>query len=106
MIVSIRGRLLNKNAHSIIVDVHGLGYECAITTNTYDVLPGLNEQVELLTFFHVTENGQWLYGLAIKLKNIFLRCSSQFPESDQKQQLHCCLQYHRKSLSVVLLQVK
>jgi len=64
VIVSIRGILIEKSPNAIVVDVSGIGYECLISVNTYDMLPTLNQEVNLLTYFHVTENGQWLYGFS------------------------------------------
>jgi len=61
MIVTIRGILKEKNPGSIIIEAAGLGYKCLISVNTFDRLPPVNEEVELLTYFQVAENGQWLY---------------------------------------------
>ncbi len=62
MIVSIRGKILEKRPEALVVDISGLGYECLISVNTYDRLPKVGEEVSLLTYYHVTENGHWLYG--------------------------------------------
>ncbi len=62
MIVSIRGKILEKKPNALVVDISGLGYECLISLNTFDRLPGVGEEVNLLTYHHITENGQWLYG--------------------------------------------
>ena len=61
MIVSIRGIILNKKPGEVIIEVGGLGYACNISTNTYDDLPNCKDEVELLTYFHVTENSQLLF---------------------------------------------
>ena len=61
MIVTIKGILTQKRPDEIIIDVHGLGYACYISTNTYDNLPDLQKKISLLTFFHVTENSQQLF---------------------------------------------
>ena len=62
MIVTIRGIIIKKNPTDIIIEAGGLGYACSITTNSYDQLPKLGHEVSLLTYFHVTENNQALFG--------------------------------------------
>ena len=64
MIVTIKGILTHKMPDEIIIDINGLGYACYISTNTYDNLPKLREEVSLLTYFHVTENSQQLFAFA------------------------------------------
>ena len=64
MIVTIKGKLLNKKPKEIIVETSGLGYACNISTNTYDDLPKLGDEVKLLTYFHVTENSQSLFAFS------------------------------------------
>ena len=61
MIVTIRGILNLKMPDEIVIEINGLGYACYISTNTYDNLPKLGEEVSLLTYFHVTENSQQLF---------------------------------------------
>jgi holliday junction DNA helicase RuvA len=62
MIVSLNGKLIKKEPTSAIIDVSGVGYQCHISTNTYDSLPNPGEMVQILTYFHVTENNQELFG--------------------------------------------
>ena len=64
MIVTIRGILTQKMPNEIVIEISGLGYACYISTNTYDNLPKLGEEVSLLTYFHVTENSQQLFAFA------------------------------------------
>ena len=64
MIVTIRGILTWKMPDEIVIEISGLGYACYISTNTYDNLPKLGEEVSLLTYFHVTENSQQLFAFA------------------------------------------
>ena len=64
MIVTIRGILTQKMPDEIVIEINGLGYACYISTNTYDNLPKLGEEVSLLTYFHVTENSQQLFAFA------------------------------------------
>ncbi len=64
MIVTIKGILTRKTPDEIVIEISGLGYACYISTNTYDNLPKLGDEVSLLTFFHVTENSQQLFAFA------------------------------------------
>ncbi len=64
MIVTIRGILTWKMPDEIVIEISGLGYACYISTNTYDNLPKLGEEVSLFTYFHVTENSQQLFAFA------------------------------------------
>ena len=73
MIVSIKGRILDKKPDSVIIDINGLGYLCFISTNTYNQLPVNNKEVFLETFYNVTEHSQELFGfIDILEKELFL----------------------------------
>ena len=61
MIVSISGILINKYPDNIIVDVNGIGYQCYISTNTYNKLPKEKDKLSLHTYFNVSDNNQELY---------------------------------------------
>lgn len=62
MIASIRGILIDKNPSEVIIDANGLGYQCHISNNTFENLGQLGKEVMLLTYFHITENSQSLFG--------------------------------------------
>ena len=64
MIVTIRGKLIRKMPAEIIIEDGGLGYALSISTNTYDQLPKLGDEISLLTYFHVTENNQSLFAFS------------------------------------------
>ena len=64
MIVNIRGKLIQKKPAEIIIEVGGVGYSCSISTNTYDHLPNIDNEVSLLTYFHVMENKQSLFAFS------------------------------------------
>ena len=68
MIVNIRGKLLEKKPAAIIIEVGGLSYLCNISTNTYDSLPKTENEVSLLTYFHVTESSQSLFAFSAKIE--------------------------------------
>ncbi len=52
-----------KNPALVVVDVNGVGYECHISLNTFSAIEG-HAQGQLVTYLHLYENGQTLYGFA------------------------------------------
>ena len=73
MIVTIKGNIVSKEPNEVIIEAGGLGYACKISTNTYDDLQNVNDEVKLLTYFHVTENSQSLFAFSnLTEKELFL----------------------------------
>ena len=73
MIASLTGILQQKTPHSIIVDVHGVGYEAVVPLTTFYQLPSQNETVHLWTYTHVREDALHLFGFStVEEKNVFL----------------------------------
>jgi holliday junction DNA helicase RuvA len=64
MIGSIRGRISSKTPPQLTVEVGGIGYELEAPMSTFFHLPGVGEEVKLLTHFVVREDAQLLYGFA------------------------------------------
>jgi len=62
MIGSVRGRIESKSPPQLTVDVGGVGYELVAPMSTFFVLPGLGEEVRLLTHLVVREDAHVLYG--------------------------------------------
>ena len=62
MIVHVSGKLVYKEPTSAIIDVNGLGYKIYISLNSYNELPNINEKVNLLTHYNVSEKGHDLFG--------------------------------------------
>jgi holliday junction DNA helicase RuvA len=62
LIGRLQGLLAAKNPPEVLVDCHGVGYDVAVPMSTFYNLPGLGEQVTLLTHFVVREDAQILYG--------------------------------------------
>jgi holliday junction DNA helicase RuvA len=60
----IRGKLLEKQAPELLVDVNGVGYEIHAPMTTIYQLPALGESVELFTHLIVREDAHLLYGFA------------------------------------------
>lgn len=61
MIASLRGRILEKHTHSIILEVAGVGYKVFVTPSDLSALRGDTETF-LYTYHQVKEDGQALYG--------------------------------------------
>jgi Holliday junction DNA helicase RuvA len=64
MIGRIRGKLLEKQAPELLVDVGGVGYEIQAPMTTIYQLPPLGDNVELFTHLIVREDAHLLFGFA------------------------------------------
>ena len=64
MIGSLRGRIASKTPPQLTVDVGGLGYELEAPMSTFFHLPGVGEEVRLLTHLVVREDAHVLYAFA------------------------------------------
>lgn len=62
MIAFLHGLLAEKHPNRAIIDVSGVGYEVGISTQTFASLPQLGSEVRLLTYHHMTESEQRLFG--------------------------------------------
>jgi len=62
MITFLEGSLIEKYPTRAIINVNGVGYETLIPLSSYQKLPSEGEQVKLLTYFHVREDAQQLFG--------------------------------------------
>ncbi len=60
----VSGRLAARRGASIVIDVGGVGYLITAPASTASILPDIGSQVKLLTYFHVTEKNQQLFGFA------------------------------------------
>lgn len=60
MIAHLRGRVAHREASSVVVDVHGVGYLVHVTPG--ERLPARGEPVELHTSLQVREDSMTLYG--------------------------------------------
>lgn len=61
MIAFVDGRLTEKLATHVIIDVNGIGYHVYISLNTYSKIKD-EERCKLYTHFHIREDIQALYG--------------------------------------------
>ncbi|WP_085317760.1 Holliday junction branch migration protein RuvA [Derxia lacustris] len=73
MIGKLTGRLLEKTPPTVLVDVHGVGYEVDVPMSTFYALPPLGETVSLRTHFVVREDAQLLYGFATEAERAAFR---------------------------------
>lgn len=62
MITHLEGVLRAASPTAIVVDVGGVGYECAVPLSSFDRLPRVGERVAVLTHLHLREDGVTLYG--------------------------------------------
>ena len=62
MIGRLSGTLVDKSPPTVVLDVHGVGYEIDVPMSTFYNLPALGTAVTLLTHFVVREDAQLLYG--------------------------------------------
>jgi len=77
MIASLSGKIQNKQTASLILDVHGVGYEVMISSRTYDALPASGEDAFLLVQTNVREDAITLYGFCEQEeKDLFLLLNS------------------------------
>ena len=64
MIAYLDGIVTYKDPTRVLLDLNGVGYEVFIPLSTYERLPRLNERIKLLTYQHIREDIQVLYGFA------------------------------------------
>lgn len=62
MIVRLSGTLVSRQPPSLVVDVHGVGYEVEAPLNVFDRLPADGEDLSILTHMVVKEDAHTLYG--------------------------------------------
>jgi len=65
MIAHLRGRVIDKDAESAVIDVNGVGYEVALSSATAQGLAALGAEARLWVHSHfVQDGGLALYGFA------------------------------------------
>ena len=62
MIGRLQGKVIEKQAPDLLVDVQGVGYEVLVSLNTFFDVPEVGDVVTLHTHFVVREDVQQLYG--------------------------------------------
>jgi Holliday junction DNA helicase RuvA len=62
MIAFLSGKLLEKTANSVIVDVAGVGYEVIIPLSTFYEIGEVGSEIQLRIYTHVREDAIQLFG--------------------------------------------
>ena len=64
MIAYLNGIIAEKHPTTVVIDINGIGYEVIVSLSTSQALPGAGEKAKILTYFHVREDIQLLFGFA------------------------------------------
>ncbi|HEY0964987.1 MAG TPA: Holliday junction branch migration protein RuvA [Candidatus Saccharimonadales bacterium] len=71
MIAHVQGKIAEKFANSVIVDVHGIGYEIQVPLGDYEHAT-LHDEVKFYTYHHIREQSQDLFGFSsLAAKKLF-----------------------------------
>ena len=71
MIAHVFGKVAEKFNGSLVVDVHGVGYEVSVATNDFDAVV-LDQEVKFYTYHHVREQSEELFGFSsLAAKKLF-----------------------------------
>lgn len=77
MIALLCGKLLEKQANTVIVDVGGVGYEVTIPLSTFYELGEIGSDVQLRIFTHVREDAIQLFGFrTLRERELYLKLIS------------------------------
>ena len=77
MIAFLSGKLLEKEANSVIVDVGGVGYEVSIPLSTFYELGEVGDEVQLRIYTNVREDAIQLFGFhTARERDIYLKLIS------------------------------
>ena len=71
MIVHVFVKVTEKFNGSLVIDVHGVGYEVSVATNDFDAVI-LDQEVKFYTYHHVREQSEELFGFSsLAAKKLF-----------------------------------
>lgn len=77
MIGFLSGKLLEKDANAVIIDVGGVGYEVTIPLSTFYELGDVGSEIKLRIFTHVREDSLQLFGFkTARERDLFLKLIS------------------------------
>jgi Holliday junction DNA helicase RuvA len=77
MIAYISGKLLEKQANTVIVDVGGIGYEVTIPLSTFYEIGEVDSEIALRVYTHVREDTLQLFGFkSEREKQLYLKLIS------------------------------
>ena len=66
MFAHIDGIVAEKNADSIVIDCHGVGYLLSVSGTTLSQAPAVGERMKCYTYLSVREDALELFGFATK----------------------------------------
>ena len=73
MFAYLKGEIAYRSPAYLVVDVNGVGYHVNIPLSTYTAVQNL-EKTTIYVHFHVTQDGQSLYGFATQVeRNLFVQ---------------------------------
>lgn len=104
MIGSLRGRLIAKQAPSIILECNGVGYDIETPMSTFFELPAVGGECFLYTHLLVREDAQILYGFAsdaeralfrsvLKVRGIGARIALAILSAMSQSDFNRCIEY-------------
>jgi Holliday junction DNA helicase RuvA len=64
MIAFIDGLVEEKQPMRVVLNAGGVGYEIFITLNTYEDLPHVGQRARVITYHHVRDDAELLYGFS------------------------------------------
>ena len=71
MIAHVFGKVAEKFNGSLVIDVHGVGYEVSVATNDFDAVI-LDQEVKFYTYHHVREQSEEVFGFSsLAAKKLF-----------------------------------
>lgn len=73
MIGRLRGQLVVKQAPSLMIDVHGVGYELEAPMSTFYDLPAIGAEVQVFTHLQVREDAHTLYAFSNETQRSLFR---------------------------------
>ena len=74
MIASLSGRVSEKSAEGVVIDVGGVGYDVQVPLSTFYSLPEEGEEAHLLIYTYVKEDALKLFGfLTPREKKLFIK---------------------------------
>lgn len=73
MITHLRGILTEKHPPSLVVEVHGVGYEVEAPMSTFYRLPELQQEIKLLTHLVIREDAHILFGFSSETERQMFR---------------------------------
>ncbi len=77
MIAFLSGKLIEKTANTVVIDIGGVGYEVSIPLSTFYELGDVGSDVSLRIYTHVREDAIQLFGFSsLRERELYLRLIS------------------------------